>query len=45
MSWKRLEVEGQLGSCCQRVWDTSSGGNTGEMQLSIEIFKTEKDLN
>lgn len=34
MSWKRLEVGGQLGSCCQRVWKSSSPGSAGEMQLS-----------
>lgn len=36
MSWKRLEVGGQLGSCCQRVWAGSRRGSAGETQLSAE---------
>lgn len=34
MSWKRLEVGGQLGSCCRRVRANSSRGDAGERQLS-----------
>ena len=36
MSWKRLEVGGQWGSCCQRAWAGSGSGSAGETQLSTE---------
>lgn len=34
MSWKRLRVGGQLGSCCRRVRANSSRGDAGERQQS-----------
>ena len=43
MSWKRLEVGGQLGSCCQRVWAHSSSGSAGEKQLSMGIGMRERE--
>ena len=43
MSWKRLEVGGQLGSCCQRVWAHSSSGSAREKQLSMGIWKRERE--
>lgn len=33
-----MEVGGQLGSCCQRVWADGRRGNAGAMQLSMEIW-------
>jgi hypothetical protein len=44
MSWKGLEVGGQLGSYCRRVWANSSSDNAVVMKLSTEILKMEKDL-